>query len=87
MSQFMFVEVTPIAIENIYWKFYVILAVFNCCNAAVLWAFYPETARKSLEEIDFYFAEKYRGELSRGVVGTEGGDINWVKVSPGDNKA
>lgn len=60
----MFVEVTPIAIENIYYKFYIILGVLNCCNAIVIWLFYPETARQSLEELDFYFAKKPGTEAS-----------------------
>ena len=80
----MFVEVTPIAIKRIYYRFYIILAALNCCNAIVLWLFYPESkwrcvgkgreayanrqstlaARKSLEEIDFYFAQKYSGQYS-----------------------
>ncbi|KAK5126488.1 hypothetical protein LTR85_010724 [Meristemomyces frigidus] len=61
----MFVEVTPIAIENVYYKFYVILAVLNLCNAVVIWIFYPETKRLSLEELDFYFARTYGANLGR----------------------
>jgi hypothetical protein len=55
----MFVEVTPIAIKNIYWRYYAILAGLNGFNAIMLWLFYPETARKSLEELDFFFVKKY----------------------------
>lgn len=57
-------QITPIAIHNIYYKFYVILAVFNVCMAMVLWFLYPETKQLSLEELDFYFAKKYGNEAS-----------------------
>ena len=59
--QFMMVEITPIAIDNIYYKFYIILAALNVFNAVCIFVFYPETARKSLEELDFFFVEKYGG--------------------------
>ena len=63
----MFVEVTPIAIKKIYYKYYIILAALNCFNAIVIWTFYPETARKSLEELDFYFADRYGKGAARAV--------------------
>jgi len=66
----MFVEVTPIAIKKIYYRYYIVLAALNCFNAAVIWAFYPETARKSLEEIDFYFANEYGKSAERAVTET-----------------
>ena len=52
-------SVTPIAIANIYYRFYIVLAALNVCNAIVIWLFYPETKRMSLEELDFFFAKKY----------------------------
>ena len=55
----MMVEVTPIAIKNIYWKFYIILAVFNLCIAVIIWFCYPETARLTLEDLDFMFARRH----------------------------
>lgn len=57
MFQFMIVEVTPIALTNITYRFYIILCVFNAIIAAIVFFFYPETKQKSLEEIDFFFAE------------------------------
>jgi hypothetical protein len=57
----MIVEITPIALTNIKYKFYVILAIFNICIAAIVFFFFPETNQMSLEEIDFYFAEKHGG--------------------------
>ncbi len=69
MFQFMIVEITPVALDNIYYKFYVILAVFNVCIALIVFFFYPETKRKSLEELDFYFVQQYGG--SNDVAGME----------------
>lgn len=65
--QFMIVEITPIAITNIGYKFYIILACFNAAIAVIIFSVYPETKQKSLEEIDFYFAKKFHNgaELSR----------------------
>ena len=60
LFQFMMVEITPIAIENIYYKFYIVLAVFNICIAVVIWLAYPETANLSLEELDLFFVQEYR---------------------------
>jgi sugar porter (SP) family MFS transporter len=62
LFQFMIVEITPVAITNIGYKFYVILAVFNFCIAVVVYFFVPETMGLSLEEIDFHFVRKYGTE-------------------------
>lgn len=59
LFQFMMVEITPIAIKNIYYKFYIILAVFNVGMAGIVWLFYPEVARMELEEVDLFFVKKY----------------------------
>ena len=55
----MIVEITPIALRNIKYKFYVILAIFNFCIAIAVYLLFPETKQMSLEQIDFYFAEKH----------------------------
>lgn len=54
----MMVEITPIALRNIGYKFYIILAVFNAVDAVIIYFLFPETKGLSLEEIDFSFAEK-----------------------------
>lgn len=58
----MIVEITPIALKNIKYKIYVIFAVFNFLIAVAVYLTFPETKQKSLEQIDFYFAEKFHGE-------------------------
>lgn len=59
LFQFMIVEITPVAITNIGYKFYIIFAIFNFCIALVVYFVVPETNGLSLEEIDFYFVRKY----------------------------
>ena len=54
--------ITPTALQNIGYKMYIIYAIFNAWFALMLWFFYPETASRSLEQIDMYFARKYGGE-------------------------
>ncbi|ETN45632.1 uncharacterized protein HMPREF1541_09464 [Cyphellophora europaea CBS 101466] len=48
-------QVTPIAMENIGWRFYILFVVCNLTNAVFFWAFLPETARRPLEEMNYLF--------------------------------
>ena len=61
LFQFLIVEITPTALTNIGYKFYIILACFNFCSTLIVYFCYPETKGQSLEEIDFFFAKKYGG--------------------------
>nr|SIP56080.1 putative sugar porter [Yarrowia phangngaensis] len=54
---FMVVMITPIAFDTIKWKTYIIFACINAAMVPVVYFFYPETAGRSLEEIDKIFAE------------------------------
>jgi len=58
------VMVTPIMIANIGWGTYLFFAIINFCFVPFLWFFYPETARRSLEEIDIIFAKGYVENIS-----------------------
>lgn len=51
--------ITPIMISNIHWGTYLFFAVVNACFLPVIYFTYPETARRSLEEIDIIFAKGY----------------------------
>lgn len=51
--------VTPIMIDNIGWGTYLFFAVVNACFLPVIYIFYPETAKRSLEEIDIIFAKGF----------------------------
>ncbi|TFK45502.1 general substrate transporter [Heliocybe sulcata] len=59
---FVIVEWTPTAIQNIGYKYYVILAVFNAAMIPVFYLYAPETKGKTLEEMDFYFASTFGGK-------------------------
>lgn len=52
---FMVVMITPIAFANITYKTYIIFAVINAFIVPCVYFFYPETAYRSLEEMDEIF--------------------------------
>ncbi|KAI5857678.1 general substrate transporter [Tricharina praecox] len=62
MFNFLVVMITPTALQNIGYKMYVIFAIFNMWFAITIWFIYPETAGKTLEDIDMEFAKKYGGD-------------------------
>jgi hypothetical protein len=51
----MVVMVTPVAFYNIKYQTYIIFAVINAFIFPVVYFFYPETAYRSLEEMDVIF--------------------------------
>ena len=51
--------ITPVMITNIGWGTYLFFAIVNACFLPVIYFTYPETARRSLEEIDIIFAKGY----------------------------
>lgn len=53
---FMVVEVTPPGIASLHWRFYIIWTVFNFSFIPIVYFFYSETAGRTLEDIDQYFA-------------------------------
>ncbi|KAF9634282.1 hypothetical protein BFW01_g5177 [Lasiodiplodia theobromae] len=65
------VVVTPTAIENIGWKYYLIYALFNVCFVPVIYRWYVETANLSLEQVDRVFQIKYDG----------GKSISWAEAT------
>ncbi|KKK26207.1 hypothetical protein ARAM_003869, partial [Aspergillus rambellii] len=52
---FMVVMITPVAFQNIKYQTYIIFAVINAFIFPVVYFFYPETAYRSLEEMDRIF--------------------------------
>ncbi|KAK3393309.1 hypothetical protein B0H63DRAFT_15404 [Podospora didyma] len=64
LFNFLVVMVTPIMITEISWGTYVIFAAINACFIPIIWFFYPETARRSLEEIDIIFAKGFVENIS-----------------------
>ncbi|KAL3419218.1 hypothetical protein PVAG01_09440 [Phlyctema vagabunda] len=64
MFNFLIVMVTPVMISSIGWGTYCFFAVINACFLPIIYFFYPETARRSLEEIDLIFAKGYLENIS-----------------------
>ena len=50
-------QVTPVAIEGVAWKYYILFAICNFTNAAFFWAFLPETRLVPLEQMGTLFSE------------------------------
>ena len=47
--------ITPVAFQNIQWKTYLIFAIINALMIPSVYFFFPETAYRSLEEMDTIF--------------------------------
>ncbi|KAK4228127.1 general substrate transporter [Podospora fimiseda] len=62
IGNWLVVELTPVGIANMGWKFYLVWAVFNFVNAIVVWLLYPETGGLMLEAVDHVFAERDENE-------------------------
>ncbi|EXF74598.1 hypothetical protein CFIO01_09671 [Colletotrichum fioriniae PJ7] len=56
---FMVVEITPPGISALGWQFYIIWTVFNFSFIPIVYLFYPETADRSLEDVDRFFADNH----------------------------
>ncbi|AEO53730.1 hypothetical protein MYCTH_2295444 [Thermothelomyces thermophilus ATCC 42464] len=64
LFNFLVVMVTPIMIDSIGWGTYLFFAAVNACFIPIIYFFYPETARRSLEEIDIIFAKGHVENMS-----------------------
>lgn len=54
---FLVVMITPVAIDTIGWKFYLVFACIGFCIPLSVYLFYPETMGRNLEEIDMMFRD------------------------------
>ena len=54
---FMVVEITPPGIKSLGYQFYIIWTVFNFSFLPIVYFLYPETAGRTLEDMDRYFTE------------------------------
>ncbi|CZR59450.1 related to sugar transporter [Phialocephala subalpina] len=54
---YMIVQITPISLQNIGYKTYIIFAVLNACWVPIIYIFYPETKGLELEDVDRLFAK------------------------------
>ncbi|KAL2829594.1 hypothetical protein BJY01DRAFT_254946, partial [Aspergillus pseudoustus] len=55
ITNFAIVEITPIGIQNIGWRFWIVWTVLNAVFLPVIYFFYPETANRTLEDVDAYY--------------------------------
>ncbi|KAL2826184.1 general substrate transporter [Aspergillus pseudoustus] len=55
LFQFTVLEMAPSAIASTGWRIYIFFAVFNVLSFFFVYAFCPETVKKTLEEIDFIY--------------------------------
>ncbi|KAL8866042.1 MAG: hypothetical protein Q9198_009061 [Flavoplaca austrocitrina] len=69
------VLVTPVGIDTIGWRYYIVYAVLNFAFVPIVQIFYEETAKLSLEGIDALFEAKY----SRAVEGASSNHIAMEK--------
>ncbi|KAG5975975.1 hypothetical protein E4U55_007518 [Claviceps digitariae] len=53
---YLIVQITPIAIDNIGWKTYIIFAVLNAAWVPIIYFLFPETKGLELEDVDGLFA-------------------------------
>lgn len=59
LFNFTVVMITPVMVARIHWGTYLFFAALNFTFIPVIYFFYPETANRSLEEIDLIFAKGY----------------------------
>lgn len=59
LGVYIVVSITPVGIDSIEWRFYIIFAVLNVAFLPFIYIFYVETAGLSLEEIDRVFVLKH----------------------------
>ncbi|GAB1198487.1 hypothetical protein APSETT444_007810 [Aspergillus pseudonomiae] len=64
LFNFTVVMITPVMVEHIGWGTYLFFAAWNAVFIPIIWLFYPETAGRSLEEIDLIFAKGYVENMS-----------------------
>lgn len=61
LSNFVIVYITPQAIQSLGYRLYIIWAVLNATFIPITWLFYPETAGRSLEDMDAVFLKERFG--------------------------
>lgn len=48
ITNFVIVEITPIGIQNLGWKFWIVWTVLNAVCMPVIYFFYPETGESNI---------------------------------------
>jgi hypothetical protein len=55
ITNFVIVEITPIGFQNLGWRFWPIWVGTNALFLPIIYLCYPETASRTLEDLDAYF--------------------------------
>lgn len=63
MQNFFVVMITPVIINRLQWKAYLIFMCTNFAFVPLVYFFYPETAKFTLEEIDYLFTNPNKGPV------------------------
>lgn len=71
IMNYMVAEVTPSGIANLGWKFWIIWAVICFSFIPITFFFYPETANRSLEDIDRFFESRPGIFIHRNKIATQ----------------
>jgi hypothetical protein len=71
IMNYMVAEVTPSGIANLGWRFWIIWAVLCASFVPITFFFYPETANRSLEDIDRFFESKPGVFIHRNKIATQ----------------
>ena len=82
----MIVQITPIAIDNIGWRTYIIFAVLNTCWVPIIFFFFPETKGLELEAVDALFS----GDAPMGPLVLEKGGsetVTYAEQAVGEDQA
>ena len=61
----MLVQVTPIAVEEIAWRYFLIFIICDAIFIVVVYFVYPETVGKTLEEIAALFGDEVAVEFAQ----------------------
>ncbi|KAG7741197.1 hypothetical protein KL931_001838 [Ogataea haglerorum] len=86
ISNFAVVMFTPIFINESKWGCYLFFAVMNFIYIPIIYFFYPETAGRSLEEIDIIFARSYTEGTPAFIVANRMGKLSVREVEEEGNK-
>lgn len=80
LSNFAVVMFTPIFINRSRWGCYLFFAIMNLLYIPVIYFFYPETAGRSLEEIDIIFAKAYDENKYSFIIANEMPKLNTQQI-------
>ncbi|KAB8069715.1 putative MFS sugar transporter [Aspergillus leporis] len=55
ITNFVIVEITPIGIQSLGWRFWIVWTVMNAVCIPIIYYLYPETSNRTLEDLDAYY--------------------------------